>query len=120
MPVVSFDPMGAVEADGRQPALVFTDSGRTMALLVDAVVDILDTELDIHSSSSMPGVTGSAVIAGRATELIDASYFCELAFQGWSEPTDWSEAAAGGASDEADWTVANPTGSAPLEVARAA
>ena len=93
MPVVPFDPMSMMmSAEGRQPALVFGDDERVMALLVDEVVDILETELDVHRSGNTPGITGSAIIAGRATELIDPTYFCELAFIGWSEPTaDWSE-----------------------------
>jgi len=91
MPVVPFDSASSVEKDGRQPALVFADGGRVMALLVDAVVDILETELDVHQSSSMAGITGSAIIAGRATEMIDARYFCEQAFEGWAEPANWSE-----------------------------
>jgi two-component system chemotaxis sensor kinase CheA len=93
MPVVPFDPMSMMmSSEGRQPALVFGDDERVMALLVDEVVDILETELDVHRSGNTPGITGSAIIAGRATELIDPTYFCELAFIGWSEPTaDWSE-----------------------------
>jgi two-component system chemotaxis sensor kinase CheA len=121
IPVVSLDPMGGVNEESRQPALVFADEGRVMALLVDTVVDILETEIDIHHSRSVPGVMGSAIIAGHATELIDAGYFCEQAFQGWSEPADWSGARHDGL-DEIDPSAAaavNPT-SGSLEMARAA
>ena len=89
MPLVPLNPAATMHDEGRQPALVFGDDKRVMALLVDEVVDILETELDIHPSYNSPGITGSAIIAGRATELIDANYYCEQAFR------DWSDAAAG-------------------------
>jgi two-component system chemotaxis sensor kinase CheA len=121
IPVVSLDPMGGVSEESRQPALVFADEGRVMALLVDTVVDILETEIDVHHSRSVPGVMGSAIIAGHATELIDAGYFCEQAFQGWSEPADWSGTHHDGLGeiDPSAAAMVNPT-SGSLEMARAA
>jgi two-component system chemotaxis sensor kinase CheA len=114
MPIVPFDPTIDLEADGRQPALVFADGARVMALLVDAVIDIVETELDIHRGREMAGVIGSAIIAGRATELIDAGYFCRQAFDDWFESHDWLLDAA----------EAPPLGSAnataAMEMARAA
>jgi len=121
IPVVSLDPMGGVAQEGRQPALVFADEGRVMALLVDTVVDILETEIDVHHSRSVPGIMGSAIIAGHATELIDSGYFCEQAFQGWSEAADWSDARYHGL-DEADRSATGMEApiSRSLEMARAA
>jgi two-component system, chemotaxis family, sensor kinase CheA len=80
-PLVSFDPLTEPSAEGRQPALVFTYQGRVVALLVDEIVDIVETDLNIHHGRSQPGIIGSAIIAGRATELIDADYFCRQAFE---------------------------------------
>jgi two-component system, chemotaxis family, sensor kinase CheA len=116
MPLVPFDAMSGMVEEGRQPALVFGDDERVMALLVDEVVDILETELDIHHSGNTPGITGSAIIAGRATELIDPTYFCEQAFQGWSEPAaDWPDVA----HDLSDAEVGQAADK-NLEIARAA
>jgi len=114
-PLVPFDPMMALDSEGRQPALVFADGGRVMALLVDAIVDIMETEVDIHRSHEMPGIIGSAIIAGRATELIDASYFCKQAFQDWSEPPPYR-------SDETDLetVISGMSAMSPMELARAA
>jgi two-component system, chemotaxis family, sensor kinase CheA len=114
-PLVPFDPMMALDSEGRQPALVFADGGRVMALLVDAIVDIVETEVDIHRSHEMPGIIGSAIIAGRATELIDASYFCKQAFQDWSEPPPYR-------SDETDLEtiISGMSAMSPMELARAA
>ena len=40
-----------------------------MGLLVDEIVDIVDDPLDIEVTSERPGVLGSAVIKGVATEV---------------------------------------------------
>jgi two-component system, chemotaxis family, sensor kinase CheA len=80
-PLVSFDPLAELPPQGRQPALVFTYQSRVVALLVDEIVDIVETDLNIHHGRDQPGIIGSAIIAGRATELIDANYFCRQAFE---------------------------------------
>jgi two-component system, chemotaxis family, sensor kinase CheA len=77
-PLVTFDPLAELSAEGRQPALVFTYQSHVVALLVD---DIVETDLNIHHGRNQPGIIGSAIIAGRATELIDAEYFCKQAFE---------------------------------------
>lgn len=122
MPVVPFDLAVMMSAEGRQPALVFGDDERVMALLVDEVVDILETELDVHRSGNTPGIIGSAIIAGRATELIDATYFCEQAFQGWPESSAASSDSTYSLSDGVTLEDARITGGMPgaLEIARAA
>ena len=51
-----------------------------MGLLVDEIVDIVDDPLAIEIGSDRPGVLGSAVIKGQATEVIDISHFLPLAF----------------------------------------
>jgi two-component system chemotaxis sensor kinase CheA len=84
-PLVPFDPSQGVEGTGPQPALVFADRERVMALLVDDIIDIVETPVDIHLQSDMPGIIGSAIIAGKATELIDASYFVRQAYPDWFE-----------------------------------
>jgi two-component system chemotaxis sensor kinase CheA len=88
IPVVPFDPAIDLDVDARRPALVFADGERVMALLVDAVVDIVETEIDNHRSLAKPGIIGSAIVAGRATELIEAGYFCKQGFADWSAPND--------------------------------
>jgi two-component system chemotaxis sensor kinase CheA len=80
-PLVTFDPLMTLAQEGRQPALVFTYEGQVLALLVDEIVDIVETTLDVHHGRSKPGIIGGAIIAGRATELIDADYFCKQAVE---------------------------------------
>jgi two-component system chemotaxis sensor kinase CheA len=93
-PMVPFDPNAAVEATGTQPALVFADRDKVMALMVDEIVDIVETPVDIHLESDLPGIIGSAIIAGRATELIDASHFVRKAYPDWFEAHETEEGGA--------------------------
>src|SRR3954467_9664144 len=81
MPLVRVNDEARVRAEGAQPLLVFSDSGRTMGLAVDEIVDIVEDKLDIEVGSDTPGVIGSAVIKGQATEIIDVGHFLPLPFE---------------------------------------
>jgi len=83
MPLVRVNDEVKVRGDGAQPLLVFSDNGHSMGLVVDEIVDIVEDKLDIEVSSDVPGVLGSAVIKGQATEIIDVGYFLPLAFEDW-------------------------------------
>jgi two-component system chemotaxis sensor kinase CheA len=83
MPLVVPNGHTVVRAEGSQPLLVFSDSGRSMGLVVDEIVDIVEDTLNIEVSSDVPGVLGSAVIKGQATEILDVGYFLPLAFEDW-------------------------------------
>jgi two-component system chemotaxis sensor kinase CheA len=84
MPLVSIsDEVRIKSKDATQPLLVFSDSIHSMGLVVDEIVDIVEDRLNIEVSSERPGVIGSAVIKGQATEIIDIGYFLPLAFEDW-------------------------------------
>jgi two-component system chemotaxis sensor kinase CheA len=87
MPLIPASDEVRIKSEGVQPLLVFSDQGRTMALVVDEIVDIVEEQLDIELASQRPGVLGSAVIKGQATEVIDIGHFLPLAFEDWSH---WS------------------------------
>ncbi len=83
MPLVSMNESVRVKGEGAQPLLVFSDGARSMALVVDEIVDIVDDRLDIQVGSDNPGVIGSAIVKGQATEIIDVGHFLPLAFEDW-------------------------------------
>jgi two-component system chemotaxis sensor kinase CheA len=83
MPLVSMSEDVRVKAEGAQSLLVFSDGSRSMALVVDEIVDIVDDNLDIQVASANPGVLGSAIVRGQATEIIDVGHFLPLAFEDW-------------------------------------
>ncbi|HME24563.1 MAG TPA: chemotaxis protein CheW [Acetobacteraceae bacterium] len=70
-------------AKPRQPVLVFNDGDRSMGLMVDAIVDVVEDRLNIELSGARPGWLGSAVIAGFATDVIDTGYWLTQAWQDW-------------------------------------
>ncbi len=83
MPLISMSDEIRVKADGAQSLLVFSDGSRSMALVVDEIIDIVDDNLDIQVASDNPGVLGSAIVRGQATEIIDVGHFLPLAFEDW-------------------------------------
>ncbi|MFZ0845495.1 MAG: chemotaxis protein CheW [Pseudolabrys sp.] len=83
MPLISMDKAVVVKGEGAQPLLVFSDGSRSMALVVDEIVDIVEDRLDIQVASENAGVLGSAIIKGQATEIVDVGHFLPLAFEDW-------------------------------------
>ncbi|WP_417464906.1 chemotaxis protein CheW [Kordiimonas sp.] len=83
MPLIKAHPDMELRSEGRQPVLVFTDREYTMGLAVDDILDIVEEELNIKLASDKQGVVGSAIISGKASEVIDVSYYLNLAFADW-------------------------------------
>jgi two-component system chemotaxis sensor kinase CheA len=82
MPLVQMNGV-AVQTSGTQPILVFADDGRSMGLVVDEIIDIVEERLHIEVAGSGEGILGSAVIKGQATEVIDVGHFLPMAFADW-------------------------------------
>jgi two-component system chemotaxis sensor kinase CheA len=83
MPLVTLDGSYGLKSEGRQPILVFADGDRNMGLLVDQIVDIVEDHLNVEITTERPGFLGSAVIAGKATEIIDVGKFLHQGFSDW-------------------------------------
>jgi len=73
----------SVQTSGSQPILVFADDRRSMGLVVDEIIDIVEERLNIEVGGSEAGILGSAVIKGQATEVIDVGHFLPMAFPDW-------------------------------------
>jgi two-component system, chemotaxis family, sensor kinase CheA len=93
MPLVQMDGV-EVRASGAQPILVFADDGRSMGLVVDEIVDIVEERLNIEVAGSQSGILGSAVIKGHATEVIDIGHFLPMAFADWFSRKEMRPSAA--------------------------
>ncbi|MFL5044557.1 MAG: chemotaxis protein CheW [Xanthobacteraceae bacterium] len=90
MPLIPINDEAEVKSHGQQSLLVFSDECRSMGLMVDEIVDIVDDSLNIEVGSSRPGVLGSAVIKGQATEIIDIEHYLPKAFEDWFRPRNLS------------------------------
>jgi two-component system chemotaxis sensor kinase CheA len=81
------------------PVLVFSDTDRgpgrdrSMGLVVDEILDVADDNLRVELTGERPGLLGTAVISGRATDVIDTAYWLQQAFH------DWFQGVARGAAD---------------------
>jgi two-component system chemotaxis sensor kinase CheA len=93
MPLIPVNGDVRVRAEGTQPLLVFSDGGRSMGLVVDEIVDIVEDRLDIQVASDTPGILGSAVIKAQATEIIDVGHYLPLAFEDWFKRKEMSDEA---------------------------
>jgi two-component system chemotaxis sensor kinase CheA len=83
MPLVPIDPNWKNVRDKRQPVVVFADGERSMGLVVDEIVDIVEDKLAVELGTERPGFLGSAIIAGKATDVIDAGFYLTRAFKDW-------------------------------------
>ena len=83
MPLVSYDETHEWKTEGLQPILVFTDRDRSMGLVVDEIIDIVEDIVKIELQSTDAGLVGSAVINGKATDIIDAGHFLTQGFSDW-------------------------------------
>ena len=84
MPLVPADPGIALRSEGNQALVVFSDGDRAMGLVVDEIVDIVEERLDIEISADRSDLIGSAVLRGRATDIINIAHFLPLAYDDWA------------------------------------
>ncbi len=72
-----------------QTVLVFADAerrlghDRCMGLVVDEIIDVVEDSLLIQLGTNRPGILGKAVVAGKATDVIDTGYWLTRAFADW-------------------------------------
>jgi len=83
LPLVPASPFVEVRAAEERSVIVFTDGERSMGLAVDAIHDIVEDRLNVEVRSSTPGILGTAVIAGRSTEVLDVDHFLRAADPEW-------------------------------------
>lgn len=62
--------MAAEEGDTLH-VVVYSESGRTVALVVGHILDIVEERVRLQADGARAGVMGRAVIQGRVTELLD-------------------------------------------------
>ena len=83
MPLQALPGVRPRAAGGRQPVLVFGDGERAMGLMVDEILDVMEEALLIEPSGERPGFLGSAVLAGRVTDILDTGHWLRLAQPDW-------------------------------------
>ncbi len=66
-----------------QSLLVFADGDHAMGLMVDEIIDVVEDRLDIELASARPGSLGTAIIGGKATDVLDTGYWLTQAWRDW-------------------------------------
>lgn len=83
MPLIPVEEGMTPADEGQLPMLVFSEGERSMGLVVDKIIDIVEDRLDLQVQSEREGFQGSAIIAGKATEILDVGYFLPKAYADW-------------------------------------
>jgi two-component system chemotaxis sensor kinase CheA len=78
-------PDDPAEWPANSPVLVFARGRHIAGLVVDEIVDVVQDQLNVQLGAAGPGLLGSAVIDGRATDLLDVGYHLSAAITGWFE-----------------------------------
>jgi two-component system chemotaxis sensor kinase CheA len=76
MPVLGADGAALSRApEAKRPLLVFSRGARSLGLMAEEIVDIIEATASAELAGASTGVSGSLVVAGRATELIDVDFY---------------------------------------------
>lgn len=91
LPLVALHDTASVqELSGEQSwvVIVFEEAGRPLGLLAAEPLDMLESRITIDTATlRQPGVSGSAVLKGRTTLLLDIFELAETALPGWARQT---------------------------------
>jgi two-component system chemotaxis sensor kinase CheA len=98
MPLVRMEGADELGSEGRQPVIVFSDQDRSMGLVVDEIMDIVEDRVKIELTSIQEGYIGSAVIAQQATDILDVGFYLTQASTDWFGNKSTESDGAGAAS----------------------
>ena len=77
MPIVPLGSQIQCVEGQRQPVLVFAENHTAIGLAVDQIVDVVEERVDLQMSSDRQGVIGSAIIKGKATDVVDIAWYLD-------------------------------------------
>lgn len=83
IPLLPAHPNLDMRAKNPRPVIVFSDRDRTMGVAVEEIRDIVEAAIKLERPADRPGVLGVAVIADKATEVIDTNHYLRLAHGDW-------------------------------------
>jgi two-component system chemotaxis sensor kinase CheA len=83
MPLVKLDDAMDIGTQGIQPTLVFGDGRRSMGLMVSEIIDIMEDYINVEINSDNETCLGSAIIDGKATDVINIGYYLSQSYGDW-------------------------------------
>ncbi len=87
MPLIPADSCYQVGSVDPQPVIVFSDADRVLGLAVHQISDIVQDRIEIEMKANLPGILGTAVIDGLATDVLDLHHFLRQTQQDWFATT---------------------------------
>ena len=75
MPILQVEPGMMQGTEGTQALLVFSGEGYSMGLAVSEIVDVVEDRLELELAPDRLGFLGTAVIAGKAAEILDVDHY---------------------------------------------
>lgn len=87
MSLVMVLPDTKIPEDQMVEVVVFADGEKVMGIVVEQIIDIVSSVLEIKSSSQIKGMLGSTIIDGVTTQLVNVSHFFAETFEDWMETT---------------------------------
>jgi len=75
----------------RLQVVVYAEGGRSVGLVVDRIIDIVDENLVMQTSTQRPGVLGTSVVQKRVTELVDVPGVVRDLLPGFADSTAGAE-----------------------------
>ena len=79
LPVIPASPSVTFTAGRSNSVIVFNEGSTSFGIAVSEIRDIVEDVVNLELPASRPGVLGTAVIAGAATEVLDVSYYMQRA-----------------------------------------
>ncbi|HZC23382.1 MAG TPA: chemotaxis protein CheW [Candidatus Binatia bacterium] len=74
-----------IAAESRLQVVVYSEAGRSVGLVVDRIVDIVDEKLVVQTPARRHGVLGSSVVQKRVTDLLDVPGVVRKLIPGFAE-----------------------------------
>jgi two-component system chemotaxis sensor kinase CheA len=80
---------GSNEQQGPVPVVVFNDGDRSVGMVVDEILDVIEEAVKVRKKSGSEGLVGSAVVGGKVTDFLDFKAVIRASHG------DWESSAAG-------------------------
>jgi two-component system chemotaxis sensor kinase CheA len=79
LPLIPASPSVTFSSASTSSVIVFNEGSRSFGIAVTEIRDIVEDVLELEAVARRPGILGTAILAGAATEVLDVSYYMERA-----------------------------------------
>ncbi len=80
MPLVQITNDWMMPKEGTNPTLVFGSAGGPFGVVVHRILDIVESDLKVNVNTRHPSYLGTAILAEKATEIVDIDYLAQGAW----------------------------------------